>query len=123
MSRKAHAPTPETRSVVKGLLGCGFLQDETGKIMGIDPKTLRKHYRPELEVGNLTANAAVAQALFKRATNSTGKDSIAAAIFWLKARAGWSDKQQVEITDKRFVALMPEPAPDVDTWLRQSQRT
>jgi len=98
MSRRPHAPTDQTRQTVKGLIGCGFKVDDTAKMLAIDPKTLRKHYPAELETGHLTANAAVAQSLFKKATAGTGKDSVVAAIFWLKARAGWKDKHDVEIS-------------------------
>src|SRR5688500_9198074 len=96
MSRKPHLPTDPSRQMVKGLIGCGFKVDDVAKMLAIDPKTLRKHYPAELDTGHLTANAAVAQSLFKKATAGTGKDSVTAAIFWLKARAGWRDKIDIE---------------------------
>jgi hypothetical protein len=64
--------------------------------LGVDAKTLRKHYREELDNGLESANAMVAQSLFKTATSGTGSGAVTAAIFWLKTRAGWREVQRVE---------------------------
>ncbi|MFN9969396.1 MAG: hypothetical protein ACK58T_05800, partial [Phycisphaerae bacterium] len=42
----------------------------------------------------------VAQSLFRKATGDTNQ-SVQAAIFWLKARAGWRDKSPDEIVGKK----------------------
>jgi hypothetical protein len=47
------------------------------------PKTLRKHYRHELDCGALEANNEVAQTMYKMA--ASGKFQ-AATMFWLKCR-------------------------------------
>src|SRR3712207_8721938 len=60
----------------------------------IDPKTLRRHFRRELDRGTVEANAKVAQSLFNMATQG---NSVAAAIFWMKARAGWRERHELEI--------------------------
>ena len=49
---------------------------------------LRAHQKIE-------ATAKVAQSLYRMATEG---NNVAAAIFWMKARAGWREKQQVELT-------------------------
>jgi hypothetical protein len=56
----------------------------------IDPKTLRKHCRRELDIGQVLANVRVAEALLRQATGD-GHKAVTAAIFWLKARAGWRE--------------------------------
>jgi len=56
----------------------------------IDLKTLRLVFRAELDDGGLVANSLVAQTLFKKATGN-GHQSVTAAIFWLKTRAGWKE--------------------------------
>jgi hypothetical protein len=56
----------------------------------IDPKTLRKHYRHELDHGHSKANAKVAENLYRKATGE-GREAVIAAIFWLKARAHWKE--------------------------------
>ena len=57
--------------------------------MDIDAKALRKHFRRELDCGTIEANAKVAATRF---TMATVDKNVAAAIFWMKARAGWREK-------------------------------
>jgi hypothetical protein len=56
-------------------------------VVGIDPKTLRKYYREELDLGEAKANAQVAGFLFNAAKNG----NVTAQIFWLKTRAKWRE--------------------------------
>jgi hypothetical protein len=93
-----HKPTDETRSVAQALSGFGVRQDDIAKHMGIDPKTLRQHYRAELDMGEINANVKVAQTLYEQATDPDNPKSTTAAIFWLKARAGWSERVIVDNT-------------------------
>ena len=62
-------------------------------VLEIDPKTLRKHYRDELDTGQIKATAKVAEFLFRRATTE-GPQAVTAAIFWLKTRGGWRETPQ-----------------------------
>lgn len=90
MSRAPHKPTEGTRAQVDALAGLvGLPQADIAEFLDIDVKTLRKHYRKELETATVKANAAVAKALFTKATK---QNDTAAMIFWLKARAKWSEK-------------------------------
>jgi hypothetical protein len=73
------------------------------RVVGIDPKTLRKHYRDELDTGQIKATAKVAEFLFRKATTE-GSQAVTAAIFWLKTRGGWRETPQdhrVGIVDVR----------------------
>lgn len=92
MARKPHEPTQQTRSDVRALASMGTPQDEISKYLNIDKKTLHKYYRDDLDRAMIQANQKVAQSLFQQATNG----NTAAAIFWLKCRAGWVDKQAIE---------------------------
>lgn len=83
-----HKPTDENRATVEGLVSFGITEVEIGRYLGIDPKTLRKHYRDELDNGMVKANVLAAQKLFEKVREG----NLAACIFWLKARAGWSEK-------------------------------
>lgn len=94
MMTKKHEPTPETRLQVKTLASVGTPQDQIAIVIGITKNTLLKYYRKELDTAMTMANAKVAQSLFQQAT--AGNTS--AAIFWLKCRAGWVDKQSIEHT-------------------------
>lgn len=86
--RPYHKPSGATRKVVASAVGMGLDQVMISKLLDINPKTLRKFYRMELDTGAAKANLNVARSLYGRATS--GKDTIA-SIFWLKARAGWVD--------------------------------
>ena len=90
MPRPRLQPSEEQRRLVKSLAAMGNKQEDIARILGIrSPKTLRKHYRQELDRGALEANHNVAQTLYKMATSGQRP---AATMFWLKARAGWRER-------------------------------
>ena len=90
MGRRARRPDPVTSRQVEAMAGYGVPEADIAGVIGIDPKTLRQHYRHELDHGHDTANARVAESLYRKAT-SDGAQSVTAAIFWLKTRAGWRE--------------------------------
>lgn len=90
MARPEYRPTEKDRAAVQTMAAYGIPQPDIAAVVGCDEKTLRKHFRQELDTAATQANARVAAALFKKAT-SDGPSSVAAAIFWLKARAGWQE--------------------------------
>lgn len=45
MANPRHKPTESSRAQVEALAGYGVRHDEIALYIGIDPKTLRKHYR------------------------------------------------------------------------------
>lgn len=65
----------------------GIPEPDIARVVGIDPKTLRKYYRDELDLGSTKANAQVAGFLFSAARNG----NVTAQIFWLKTRARWKE--------------------------------
>ena len=96
MGRRAHKPDPANRRQVEAMAGYGVPETDIAGVIGIDPKTLRRHYRDELKHGHVKANAKVAESLFRKAT-SDGAQSVTAAIFWLKTRAGWKETSVTEL--------------------------
>lgn len=88
MANNAHTPTEKTRAEVSALTSFGIVQDEISTYLGIDLKTLRKHYRRELDTGVTRANAAMAKRLFDAGIKD---GSVPAMIFWLKTRARWRE--------------------------------
>ena len=68
MGRRAHKPDPAGRRQVEALAGYGIPEAEIAGVIGIDAKTLRKHYRHELDHGHTKANARVAENLYRKAT-------------------------------------------------------
>ena len=75
------------------MAGYGIPETDIARVLGIDPKTLRKHYRDELDTGHIKANAKVAESLFRKALGNTPQ-AVTAAIFWLKCRAGWRERPE-----------------------------
>ena len=80
---------------VEAASGYGLTHERIAALIGIDPKTLRKHFRTELDVGAAKADAAVAKSLFE---NATKFNNVAAQIWWTKSRMGWTDKLTIEHT-------------------------
>src|SRR6266478_5843291 len=87
MGRRAHRPDPSQRRQVEAMAAYGISEDNISRVIGIDPKTLRKHYRDELDLGETKANAQVAGFLF----NAAKSGNVTAQIFWLKTRAKWRE--------------------------------
>lgn len=99
----AFVPTDEQRQFVSQMAIAGI--NRTSMTLMIrwadndDPitiATLEKHFKRELADGVVTANVKVAGSLFKLAMAG----NVAAACFWLKARAGWREVERVELTGK-----------------------
>ena len=87
MGRRAHIPDPAQRRQVEAMAAYGIPATDISRVLNIDPKTLRKHYRDELDLGETKANAQVAGFLFNAAKNG----NVTAQIFWLKTRARWKE--------------------------------
>src|SRR6186997_2022374 len=87
MGRRAHKPDPGQRKQVEAMAAYGIPEIDIAAVLGVDPKTLRKHYREELDLGETKANAQVAGFLF----NSARSGNVTAQIFWLKPRARWRE--------------------------------
>lgn len=93
MARKAHKPSEKERTEAQAYAAVGIPHDQIALLLGISPKTLRKHYRHELDLGKAKANAQVGKTLFKMATS--GKNP-AATIYWTKSQMGWSERYRIE---------------------------
>lgn len=86
MPRPSLNPTDEQRKRVKMLAAVGVSHEDIARQIGIrSPKTLREHYREELDRGVVEANATVAGVLYNKAVGG----DVGAMKFWLINRAGW----------------------------------
>jgi len=88
----------------------GIPQEDIARVIGMDSKTLRKHFREELDTGVTKANSRVAQCLFETALGG----NTTAQIFWLKTRAHWKETVHIdqdirgEITEVRRTIVDPK---------------
>lgn len=105
MQGVAYEPTDEQRRTVRAMSGFGIPHEDIATLLEIDPKTLRKHFRRELDRGSIEATAKVAQSLFNMATVG---NNVAAAIFWMKARACWREKHDVPIDTNPYAHMTDE---------------
>ena len=123
-----HAPTDAERQQVETMSAYGIPQEEIARVIGIDPKTLRLHYRDELDTGMTKANSRVAQFLFNAAsgnavklgpngqptTSATYADCIRASMFWAKTRMGWRETDRMELTGANGGPMQHEYLEDID---------
>lgn len=130
MARNArHVPSGKTRAEVSALCSFGIPQEDIARYIDVDPKTLRKYYRKELDNSATRANAAVGRFLYQNATGNTLKDGashsdcVRAAIFWAKTRMGFRESSQLDHTSSdgsmnapaRIIIEGVQPNADSDT--------
>ena len=101
MSRNPHKPNAETRRLVETSSGIGLPHEQIGMLLEIDDKTLRKHYRDELNKGKAKAHLKIAQTLFNKAS---GGDTTS-LIWWTKTQMKWSETIKQEVTGADGVPL------------------
>lgn len=80
------------QSQVMNMAAYGIPRATIARIMGISAQRLRAEFADDLLKGSTLANYAVAKSLFEMAT--TGRNPTA-AIFWVKARMGWRDRDPI----------------------------
>ena len=104
-----HKPDEKSREYVERMSSYGIPQEDISKVVGIDLKTLRKHYREELDTAETKANTKVAGMLFKNCME--GKE--ASIFFWLKTRAGFRETIQ---TENKNIAIISEKPMTNEEW-------
>lgn len=101
--KNEHIPDEKTRAEISALLAFGITQIDTAAYMGMDVKTLRKHYRKELDTALTSANFKIANALYK---NAVDNENVSAQIFWLKTKGGWKEpKDDVEQESSKPITI------------------
>jgi len=89
-----HKPTDEQRKLVETSAGLGLPHEQIAALIGIEDKTLRKHYRAELDLGKAKASAQIAKTLFNKAQSG----DTTALIWWTKAQMRWAETQKQEVS-------------------------
>ena len=87
-----HVPTKVSRQTVELHAAIGTPQELVARLLGIRSKTLRKHYRSELDLGLAKANAKMGGHLFNKGLSG----DTSAAIFWMKTRGGFNETNRLE---------------------------
>lgn len=90
--RPPHLPNSDTRKQVYELSRVGTRYEDIAEVLSISDDTLVKHYKKELKLGRIEANAIIAGTLFEKAKSG----DTSSMIFWLKSRAQWKETQKLE---------------------------
>jgi hypothetical protein len=93
---KGTHPNPTLAQTIATMSLAGFTIKQVCEALKVSPETLSEHYDDEMKHGRTRMMTDVVSSLAQRAI--AGSDT--AAIFLAKARLGWSDRQQVELTGK-----------------------
>ena len=108
LGRPPAQPTPAQRELVKKMATWGLRQRYIASAINIDPKTLRKHYRKELDEGLVHAKSEVLHSLFDMATS---RRNSAATIFWAKTRGDFTPREKNPLRPRRVSQSSPAPKP------------
>ncbi len=95
--RPQYEPTPADRATVQNLAACGVSHVEIARCLGtegIDPHTLYKYFREELDT-SLTKVKALAMSKVVMAMQAGEPWAV---CFFLKCRAGWRERSEVELS-------------------------
>ena len=99
---RSFEPTEEQRRKVRAMAGFGVPDEDIAILIEVDLGTLRRHFMHDLGRGAAEGTARIAQTLFQVATVDR---NVAALIFWLKSRAGWSERHQVQVVSSPLESI------------------
>lgn len=103
--RPAYVPTEEDRVTVDALAVAGYAQAKIAAYLRIDPKTLRLHYRNELDTSAMKAMSEGVTSLMAAVREGKGW----AVCFLLKCKGsdlGWIERS--ELTGAKGKDLVPQ---------------
>lgn len=124
----AFRPTDADRAKVEALAAFGHRHEDICKVIRnprtgepIDRGTLSKHFRTELETAKGEMQIELTGALSRRALDDDHPNCTTAAIFLLKTRFGFIEKQQIE-HEGQIGGVMIAPADKTpEEWLRDQE--
>ena len=86
--RPPHKPDNQSRRLVEVAAAHGVPQTAISRLLGVNDKTLRRHYRPELDRGAALAETELAGNLL-RAAKGRGAPALKAIMYSLRHSFGW----------------------------------
>jgi len=101
---KEHIPDEVTKAQVEALASFGMAQEKIASYIGINDKSLRKHYSEELENAASRKHLQVAKFLFDAASGdalqkgATYSDCLRASMFFAKTQMRWAESKQLDVT-------------------------
>ena len=101
---KEHVPDEVSRGQVEALSSFGMAQEKIASFIGINDKSLRKHYTEELENAATRKHLQVGKFLFDAASGEALQhganygDCLRASIFFAKTQMRWAESKQIDMT-------------------------
>jgi hypothetical protein len=95
--------------MVESLVSHGLTHETIAQLLDISADTLTRHYRRELDTGEAKAVALMARSLFRRGL----RGDTTAALFWLKAKGKWRDRDQMNVQVAQILPDNSSPKQDV----------
>lgn len=97
---------------IEAMSGYGLSTTDIALVLAIDETELQSVYQRELDAGAIKANLRVAESLYRQALGD-GRQSVTAAIFWLKTRARWKEVHRDGTADGPVVVQIQRFAADL----------
>jgi hypothetical protein len=92
------------RRLVEQTVATGLTLEQVAHVLDLHTETVKKHYQKEIDTGTEKAISLLARSLYRKAIRG---DTVA-ALFWLKSRAKWRDRDPINIA-------LPAPDPEKTT--------
>jgi DNA-binding transcriptional regulator YdaS (Cro superfamily) len=116
--RPAYEPNDKDRLTVKVMVAGGIEQAAIASLLGVAPKTLRKHFRREIDTGADEVAARMMSSVIAAAT----KGNVNAMKLWLEARvAGFAPRSELTVTDATPLTALSDA--DIAARIAHLQRT
>jgi hypothetical protein len=93
-----YEPTADQRALVENASAFGLRQSEIAAQLKIDEKTLRKHFREELDGGKFKLDLLVGSAFVKALKSDDERIRLDAVKFYMARRMGWKETVRQENT-------------------------
>ena len=86
-----YVPTDAQRALVESAAAFGLTQADIAQQLKIDEKTLRKHFRDELDGGAFKANMKVVGNMYGLTQSADEQVRLRACQWWTARRMGWKE--------------------------------
>mgnify|MGYP006267597443 CR=1 FL=1 len=114
LGRPPYQPTDEDHQKVSMMAAFGLTRKDIYGILKMSAATFREHHEEDYTLGLAKAVMTVASRVYKTAI-SEKPTAFAAQQFFLKARGGWKENQNIQLTGKNGGPLEIEHKNIIDT--------
>jgi hypothetical protein len=110
--RSDHQPSPEMRKTIANMAGYGLDVLTISKLAGIDPTTIYRHYRHEMQTASAQKDLMVLQSAFLKAVGGPEqnweKADAGTQRWWIERRQGWQAPPQRIINERMDLSRLSD---------------